>query len=78
MSFGTLLLLLSIVINLIAFPVAYFIGGMGTDSATNDVEMWQGFLFGFLFIQGIPLLMLITSIVILIFRKKVKSKLSDK
>lgn len=47
---------------------------MGTDSATNDVEMWKGFLFGFLFIQGIPLLMLFTSIIILIISKKSKSK----
>jgi len=60
---------MSIVLNLI-IPMSYFIGVMGTDSARSDAEMWQGFLF----VQGIPLLLLLTSIVIIVLRKKIKRK----
>jgi len=38
--------------------------------------MWQGFLFGFLIVQGIPILLLITSMVVLILRKRIKGKRS--
>ncbi len=65
---------MSIVLNILTIPLAYFIGSMGTDSATNDAEIWQGFLFGFLFVQGIPILLLMTSIVDLILRKRIKGK----
>ncbi|MBP0725804.1 hypothetical protein J5Y03_11540 [Bacillus sp. RG28] len=65
---------ISIVVNIFVFPLAYFIGCMGTDAAENQAEAWEGFLFGFLLLQGIPLLMLITSIGILIKGKMSISK----
>ena len=78
MSYSKSFFGMSIVFNILTIPMAYFIGVMGTDSAMNDAEMWQGFLFGFLVIQGIPILLLITSIVVLILRKRINGKRSKK
>jgi hypothetical protein len=74
MSYSKSFFWMSIVLNLLIIPMSYFIGVMGTDSASSDAEMWQGFLFGFLFVQGIPLLLLLTSIVMIVLRKKIKRK----
>lgn len=61
-SKGLLLLIyLSLGLNLLALPLAYFIGGMATDPP-NSTEL--DFLKGFLFIQAIPLLILFISMTV--------------
>lgn len=46
----------SLGINLLILPFSLFIGGFATDSG----DSW-GFLYGFLFLQGIPLILLFIS-----------------
>ncbi|MFJ8356054.1 hypothetical protein ACIQ69_22530 [Bacillus paramycoides] len=47
-------------INILASPLALFIGVMATDSPDSTVlDFWKGFLF----IQGIPLIILLVSLV---------------
>ncbi|MGE7939933.1 hypothetical protein [Bacillus paramycoides] len=57
-------------INILASPLAFFIGGMATDSPdSTELDFWKGFLF----IQAIPLLILLLALVWwFIRRKKVK------
>ena len=51
--------MLSLGLNVIATPLALFIGGMATASPTSTTnDFWTGFLF----IQGTPLLILIIGI----------------
>lgn len=58
-------------INLLTIPVALFIGVMATDSPYSTVlDFWGGFLF----IQGIPLLILLVAL-IWWFIRKVKEKI---
>ncbi|EOP60938.1 hypothetical protein IKQ_06169 [Bacillus cereus VDM053] len=61
------LIMVCLGINLLASPMAFFIGGMATappDSTTLD------FLGGFLFIQGIPLLLLLAAFLKFALTKK--------
>ncbi|WML51688.1 hypothetical protein RCG17_19950 [Neobacillus sp. PS3-12] len=51
----------SLGINLLVLPLSFFIGGMATDSGDESL-FWSGFLF----VQAIPLLILLVSIVILL------------
>ncbi|SFH98679.1 MULTISPECIES: hypothetical protein [unclassified Bacillus (in: firmicutes)] len=47
-------------INILAIPMAFFIGGMATDPPdSTELDFWKGFLF----IQGIPLLILLLALV---------------
>ncbi|UNP84840.1 hypothetical protein [Bacillus mycoides] len=60
------LIMVCLGINLLTSPMAFFIGGMATappDSTTLD------FLGGFLFIQGIPLLLLLVALIWWFIRK---------
>ncbi|MGG0759849.1 hypothetical protein [Bacillus paramycoides] len=53
-------------INILASPLALFIGVMATDSPDSTVlDFWKGFLF----IQGIPLIILLVSLVWWVIRK---------
>lgn len=61
----------SLGVNLCAIPVAFFIGGMATASPySTELDFWGGFLF----IQAIPLLMLLVAL-IWWFIRKVKEKI---
>ena len=63
-------LLISLGIN-IAVPIAYFIGMMATDAPTSTSV---DFLKGFLFIQGIPIILfIISSLLLLLFSSKNQS-----
>lgn len=58
-------------VNLCTIPVALFIGVMATDSPySTEFDFWGGFLF----IQGIPLLLLLVAL-IWWFIQKVKGKI---
>lgn len=63
-------LYISIAINLPTLPLALFMSVMGSDAP--DSTLFDS-LFGFLLIQGIPLLILITNIV-LIIKNRLKTK----
>ena len=63
-------LLISLGIN-IAVPIAYFIGMMATDAPTSTSV---NFLKGFLFIQGIPIILFIISLLLLLFSSKNQKK----
>lgn len=56
---------ISLGINLIISPLSLFIGGMATDSGDESL-FWSGFFF----IQGIPLLILLASIILLLINRK--------
>ncbi len=64
-------------INILAIPLSYFIGGMATDSPDSTMlDFWKGFLF----IQAIPLflllhLLLLTLILWFIRRNKEKVRM---
>ncbi|MED0988326.1 hypothetical protein [Bacillus nitratireducens] len=63
------LIMVCLAINLLTIPMAFFIGGMATappDSTTLD------FFGGFLFIQGIPLLLLLAAFLKFALTKKTK------
>lgn len=46
-------------LNVIIFPLAFFLGGMATDSPdSTSINFWSGFFF----IQGLPLLILMIGI----------------
>ncbi|MBJ8055590.1 hypothetical protein JDS87_27650 [Bacillus cereus] len=47
-------------INILAIPVSFFIGGMSTDAPDSTM---LDFYKGFLFIQGIPLIILLLTLV---------------
>ena len=64
-------LLISLGINIVALPVAYFIGMMATDAPTSTSV---NFLKGFLFIQGIPIILFIISLLLLLFSSKNQKK----
>lgn len=65
------LIMVCLGINLLTIPVALFIGVMATDSPYSTVlDFWGGFLF----IQGIPLLILLVAL-IWWFIRKVKEKI---
>ncbi|MGA4501429.1 hypothetical protein ACPC0Q_28295 [Bacillus bombysepticus] len=65
------LIMVCLGINLLTSPVALFIGVMATDSPYSTVlDFWGGFLF----IQGIPLLLLLVAL-IWWFIQKVKGKI---
>ncbi|CAM4184988.1 hypothetical protein BAMA111019_10880 [Bacillus manliponensis] len=60
-------IMLSVGVNILAIPMALFIGGMATDSPYSTVlDFWKGFFF----IQGIPLLMLFIAFVWWLIRKR--------
>ncbi|MDA2549733.1 hypothetical protein PDQ03_26770 [Bacillus cereus] len=64
-------IMVSLGANLLTSPVALFIGVMATDSPYSTVlDFWGGFLF----IQGIPLLILLVAL-IWWFIRKVKEKI---
>ncbi|EJR57413.1 hypothetical protein IIO_04940 [Bacillus cereus VD115] len=53
-------IMVSLGVNLVAIPVALFIGVMATDSPhSTEIDFWGGFLF----IQGIPLLILLVALI---------------
>ena len=55
----------SLGINVCALPISFFIGGMATDS--GDLSLfWNGFFI----VQGIPLLILLVSILRLLIKAK--------
>ncbi|WP_068983965.1 hypothetical protein [Lysinibacillus xylanilyticus] len=55
--------MISLGLNVIATPLAFFIGGMATASPTSTTnDFWTGFLI----VQGIPILILIFALLILI------------
>ncbi|MCM3665157.1 hypothetical protein M3204_12135 [Mesobacillus subterraneus] len=54
-------------LNILTAPIAFFIGGMATDSPESN---YLDFVKGFLFIQMIPFMMLIISALILLKNKK--------
>jgi len=56
-------------LNILAAPIAFFIGGMATDSPESN---FFDFFKGFLFIQTIPLILLIISGLMLLIDKKQK------
>lgn len=57
-------------INILAIPMAFFIGGMATDSPdSTELDFWGGFLS----IQGIPLLLLLVALVWWLIRKRKKN-----
>ncbi|MBI6864485.1 MULTISPECIES: hypothetical protein [Lysinibacillus] len=63
--------MISLGLNVIATPLAFFIGGMATASPTSTMnDFWTGFLI----VQGMPLLILIIVILkwIIIDRRKNK------
>lgn len=62
-------IMVSLGVNLCTIPVALFIGVMATDSPYSTVPDFWG---GFLFIQGIPLLILIVAFLKFAIAKKTK------
>ncbi|MBS9803531.1 hypothetical protein [Bacillus toyonensis] len=62
-------IMVSFGVNLVAIPVALFIGVMATDSPySTEFNFWGGFLF----IQGIPLLILLAAFLKFAIAKKTK------
>ncbi|MFE7376502.1 hypothetical protein ACFU6E_17700 [Bacillus cereus] len=62
-------IMVSFGVNLVAIPVALFIGVMATDSPySTELNFWGGFLF----IQGIPLLILLAAFLKFAIAKKTK------
>jgi phosphotransferase system glucose/maltose/N-acetylglucosamine-specific IIC component len=58
-------------LNILTAPIAFFIGGMATDSPESN---YFDFFKGFLFIQMIPLILLIISgLMLLIYKKQKKA-----
>ncbi|WP_025151446.1 hypothetical protein [Bacillus sp. H1a] len=56
----------SLGVNLCTIPVAFFIGVMATDSPySTELDFWEGFLF----IQAIPLLILLVALIWWFIRK---------
>jgi len=59
--------LFSIGINILALPISFFIGAMATDAPeSTNLQIVQGFLF----VQGLPLLMTIISLILLLKNKR--------
>ncbi|MEH6937534.1 hypothetical protein V7056_06700 [Bacillus sp. JJ664] len=58
---------ISLAINVYAIPISLFIGGMATDSPDSTMS---DFCLGFLFVQGIPLLSLMVSIIYFFYNRK--------
>ncbi|PEJ59234.1 MULTISPECIES: hypothetical protein [unclassified Bacillus (in: firmicutes)] len=58
---------ISLAINVFAIPLSLFIGGMATDAPDSTI---LDFCKGFLVVQGIPLLLLVISIVLYLLNKK--------
>ncbi|EOP32836.1 hypothetical protein IK1_06009 [Bacillus cereus VD146] len=50
-------------LNICLLPISFFIGGMATDAPWSG---WREFFCGFLYIQGIPLIVFITGFFILV------------
>ncbi|PET64397.1 hypothetical protein CN514_12965 [Bacillus sp. AFS001701] len=64
----------SLGINVFAIPMSLFVGGMATDAPDSTM---LDFCKGFLVVQGIPLLLLMISIVLFFLRgKEKKNKLN--
>ncbi|MFE5392569.1 hypothetical protein [Bacillus thuringiensis] len=63
------LIMVCLGINLLTSPISLFIGGMATDSPYSTM---LDFLGGFLFIQGIPLLLLLAAFLKFALAKKTK------
>ncbi|MGG1149622.1 hypothetical protein [Bacillus wiedmannii] len=62
-------IMVSLGVNLCIIPVALFIGVMATDSPySTELDFWGGFLF----IQGIPLLLLLAAFLKFALTKKTK------
>ncbi|MCU5600617.1 hypothetical protein [Bacillus wiedmannii] len=62
-------IMVSLGVNLCTIPVALFIGVMATDSPySTELDFWGGFLF----IQGIPLLLLLAAFLKFALTKKTK------
>ncbi|MGX5435105.1 hypothetical protein [Bacillus toyonensis] len=60
------LIMVSLGVNLCTIPVGLFIGVMATDSPySTELDFWGGFLF----IQGIPLLLLLVALIWWFIRK---------
>ncbi|MEK4581882.1 hypothetical protein CN675_21245 [Bacillus toyonensis] len=59
-------IMVSLGVNLLTIPVAFFIGAMTTDSPDSTELLFWGV---FLFIQGIPLLILILALIWWFIRK---------
>ncbi|EJS46890.1 hypothetical protein ICG_05480 [Bacillus cereus BAG1X1-3] len=63
------LIMVCLGINLLTSPMAFFIGGMATAPPdSTELDFWGGFLF----IQGIPLLILLAAFLKLALAKKTK------
>ncbi|MEH7018898.1 MULTISPECIES: hypothetical protein [Bacillus] len=59
-------IMVSLGVNLFTIPVAFFIGVMATDSPdSTELDFWGGFLF----IQAIPLLILLVALIWWFIRK---------
>ncbi len=63
--------LIAVVLNLVVLPVSFFIGGMATDSPGSGI---YEFIYGFLYIQGIPLVILLIGVLMLINSIRKKNK----
>lgn len=61
----SILLFISILINMLTLPVALLIGSMAADSADSGMKEM---ILAFLFIQGIPLILFASSLVVFISR----------
>ncbi|WP_140422970.1 hypothetical protein [Ureibacillus sinduriensis] len=60
----TVFLFISIFVNMLALPVAFFIAIMAADASDSMTEM----IMAFLFVQGIPLLLLAVSLFLFLSR----------
>lgn len=65
------MVLVCLLINLPFLPVSLFIGIMATDAPDSNIF---DFLTGFLIVQGLPILLLIVTIVMTIFDHKKKKQ----
>lgn len=58
--------MVSLGINILAIPMAFFVGGMATAAPdSTELDFWGGFLI----VQGIPLLILLVALVLWLIRK---------
>ncbi|MFB7140184.1 hypothetical protein ACFCYN_11060 [Gottfriedia sp. NPDC056225] len=74
MFFGKVLLTIGTILFILALPVAYFIGGMSTDDPNAP---WWAFWAGFFFIEGIPILIILSSLVIIKIVKRDEKKYKE-
>lgn len=72
MYFWKGMLIIFAVLFVFASPVAYFLGVMATDDPNGP---WWAFWAGFFFIEGIPTLLILVSLIIMTIIKLKKRKI---